>query len=325
VEWNGNFGELWLEPGQTEADSSATIAGRNREALFHNELLYSALVRRRAEAKGFLATYPRSPHYHRFAELGNHTRLLIFAGTADSAVPILTARRTAAAYSRSAPPGHVQLLEFEGSTHTPMGNPDGHFCAWQILVAFLVSPGLAADYTPCAPNFPPHLDFAGEGNATRALARTYLGTTDLWGSPPVVTPTPAPAPARSACDAATGVCKASTSGATFPTKKECDASCHKAPTPTTPTPAPPRAGDRSGHGLHHSSGAAVGVGVGSALLFGCSWFYVRRNYVRRGVRRGALTDPLADPLNTYLELSGGGSEGSGGSRASLSHTELLLT
>ena len=69
----------------------------------------------------------------------------------------------------------------------------------------------------------------------------------------------------------------------------------------------------------------MGVGVGSALLFGCSWFYVRRNYVRRGVRRGALTDPLADPLNTYLELSGGGSEGSGGSRASLSHTELLLT
>jgi hypothetical protein len=186
VEYNGNWGELWT--GSAKDIPCGVLQGRGEDALFSNTRLFDQLCRLRDEAKGVIAAYPTSPHYRKFAALGNHTRLLILASTHDSAIPMSTARHTAAVYEQTVPPGRVQLVTFNGMVHTPLASDPG--CGWGIVLGYIASPDWTLNLTCLADgHLPPKTDFAGDSAPTQSASLMLLGTKDLWGD---VVPTPAP-------------------------------------------------------------------------------------------------------------------------------------
>jgi len=197
VEYNGDWGELWQWPSADDYSTyNATFdcdeyAGRMEESTFFNKKLGTQLCSQRQESRGIIAAYPESPYYRKFAQLGNNTKMLLLAGLADSAVPISTARRTAAIYTASASTGNVHLLEFPGVTHTPLAN-DETYCGWTMLIGFLLSPTWTLDSSCLTTgNFPPTVDFAGTSTTSQAVASQYLGTTNLWGTTAASTTTSA--------------------------------------------------------------------------------------------------------------------------------------
>lgn len=156
-----------------ESRSAATI-----------EALERGLLASRGQSRTFLQEHDAwpTPSAERSNSTASKTKaaMLLFAGGLDAQTPLSWSRQVAAEYQ--GPNQHLVVVPTAGHmTYAFARTVDGENCTTDLWRSFLRDPTSTPD-TSCVANIAP-FDWAADSAETVALARKYLGTGAVWGTP----------------------------------------------------------------------------------------------------------------------------------------------